>query len=82
MPRYFFHVKDSSEYIDSDGVELAGPEQAHVQAVVAAAEALKDLDGKFWDGQDWRMWVTDETGETLFALRFVAEKVGLQTLTA
>jgi hypothetical protein len=27
-------------------------------------------DQKFWDGEDWTMSVTDETGDELFSLRF------------
>jgi hypothetical protein len=73
MPRYFFHARDSSEFIDRDGVELPGPGEARVQAVVAAGEALKDLDGEFWDGTDWRMWVTDESGATGCKLTFSAQ---------
>jgi hypothetical protein len=48
------------------------PGEARVQAVVAAGEALEDLDGKFWDGTDWRMWVTDESGATVCKLTFSA----------
>jgi hypothetical protein len=70
MPRYFFHVRDSSEHIDEDGVELPSLDEARSQAVVAAGEALRDLDGKFWNGEDWRMWVNDETGATVCTLRF------------
>jgi hypothetical protein len=73
MPRYFFHVHDSTEVIDREGTILAGPEEARVQAVIAAAEALKDFATQFWNGAEWRMWVTDETGATVCALRFSAE---------
>ncbi len=73
MPRYFFHVRDSAEFIDDEGVELSSLNEVRSQAVVAAGEALKDLGGKFWNGEDWRMWVTDETGTTVCTLRFKAE---------
>ncbi len=73
MPRYYFHVKDSSEFIDREGVELPGLGEARAQAVIAAGEALKDLDGEFWKAAEWRMWVTDESGATVCALSFAAE---------
>ncbi len=73
MPRYFFHVRDSAEFIDEEGVELPSLDEVRGQTVVAAGEALKDLGGKFWNGEDWRMWVTDETGATACTLRFKAE---------
>lgn len=74
MPRYFFHVRDSGEFIDDVGIELAGPDEARAEAVRAAGEMLRDLGGRFWDGSEWRMWVTDEIGGTLCTLRFTANR--------
>jgi hypothetical protein len=34
MPRYFFHVIDGQEIIDTEGTELAGSEEARAEAVV------------------------------------------------
>ncbi len=68
MPRYFFHIHDGEERPDRDGVELTGPDQAREQAVVACGEALKDLDGEFWDSREWRMLVVDEKGATVCVL--------------
>ena len=45
MPRYFFHVDDGRDIPDQEGVELAGPDEARAQAVIACGEALKDLYG-------------------------------------
>jgi hypothetical protein len=73
VPRYFFNVQDSAEMIDRAGTELAGPEEARAQAVVAAGEMLKDYGAQFWNEAEWRMWVTDEAGATVCALRFAAE---------
>lgn len=73
MSRYFFHVSDGTEHIDREGVELSGPDQARIQAVVASGEMLKDLDGGFWKGEDWQMRVVDETGGAVCTLRFSAE---------
>ena len=68
MPRYFFHVHDGEDIPDHDGVELAGPEDARDKAVIACGEALKDLDGAFWESEEWRMRVTDESGATVCEL--------------
>jgi hypothetical protein len=73
MPRYFFHLLDGREVLDHEGTELSGVAEARVQAVVASGEVLRDSGAKFWDGQEWRMWVTDEVGATVCALRFTAE---------
>ena len=70
MPRYFFHVRDSIEFIDHDGTELAGLGGVRAQAVVAAGEVIKDSGDNFWRSEEWHMWVTDETGETVCKLSF------------
>jgi hypothetical protein len=56
-----------------EGVDLAGVDEARAQAVIASGEALRDYGAKFWDGTEWRMWVTDRAGATVCALRFSAE---------
>ena len=73
MPRYFFHVHDSVDMIDQDGTEFPNREEARAEAVVVAGEMLRDVGGKFWNSPDWRIWVTDEAGQTVCALNFSAE---------
>jgi hypothetical protein len=55
VPRYFFHVHDSVDLLDNDGTELAGPDEARVQAVVTAGELLRDVGGRFWNSPEWRL---------------------------
>ena len=43
-------------------------------AVVASGEMIRDHGEKFWRGRVWRMWVTDEAGETVCALKLSAER--------
>jgi hypothetical protein len=73
VPRYFFHVHDSVDLLDNEGTELTGPDEARVQAVITAAELLRDVGGRFWNSPEWRLWVIDEAGQTICALRFSAE---------
>lgn len=70
MPRYFFHVRDGAESLDHDGVEFSDLNEARGQAVVTAGEAIKDLGVEFWPSEAWQMWVTDETGATVYTLSF------------
>jgi hypothetical protein len=73
VPRYFFHVHDSVDMIDQDGTEFSNREEARAEAVVVAGEMLRDVGGRFWNSPDWRIWVTDEAGQTVCALNFSAE---------
>jgi hypothetical protein len=74
VPRYFFHVHDSVDIIDQEGTEFPSPEEARGEAVVTAGEILRDVGRKFWDRPEWRMWVTDEAGETVCAIKFSGEQ--------
>lgn len=69
MPRYFFHVQDGKDIPDEEGLDLSSPKEARNQAVIAAGEMLKDLDGEFWNSQEWTMKVTDPTGSTVCTLK-------------
>ena len=73
MPRYFFHFQDGKLMLDKEGVELSGLGEARVEAVAASGAMIKDHGTKFWNDAEWRMWVTDESGATVCALRFSAE---------
>ncbi len=69
MPRYFFNVEGSRfPEQDEDGIVLAGPAEARSALVTLAGELLKEADGGFWTGAEWRLRVTDEQGATVCAL--------------
>ena len=53
---------------------LAGPEEARAQAVRTAGEMLRDVGGRFWNSGEWRMWVVDENGDIICALKFSADR--------
>ncbi len=73
LPRYFFHIHDGRSIRDTDGIELAGVAEARHQAIATAGEMIR-LDGHtVWNGGEWRMDVTDETGSPVFTLRFAAD---------
>jgi hypothetical protein len=74
VPRYFFHVHDSVDIIDKEGTEFPSLEEARGEAVVTAGEILREVGRKFWKSPEWRMWVTDEAGETVCAIKFPGER--------
>lgn len=71
MPQYYFHVHDGREIPDEDGITLAGDEAARVQAIAAAADALRDLGERFWYHPEWRLHVIDQQGATVCDLRLI-----------
>ena len=77
MPRYFFHTHHGEDVIDHEGTVLAGPDEVRAEAITAAGELLRDKGRKFWDGDEWQMRVTDESGATVCRLTFSAEDCGL-----
>ncbi len=74
MPRYFFHVHDGSSTRDHEGTELPDIFAAQEEAILLSGELLREMGGKFWNGEEWSLEVTDEAGRILFTLRFTAEE--------
>jgi hypothetical protein len=72
LPRYFFHLRDGTEHIDRDGVELQ-EDRVRGAAVTAAGEAIKDLGEGFFEHPGWKFWVTDEAGKTVCTLRLTRD---------
>ena len=75
MPRYYFDIVDGSEFIDTEGTELADLAAARIEAVRLSAEVLKEMPERFWHSALWKMTVLDEDRVTLFVLKFQAESV-------
>jgi hypothetical protein len=74
MPRYFFHVHDGCSTRDNDGTELPDIFAAQEEAIRLSGELLSEIGGKFWNGAEWSLEVTDQTERVLFRLRFSADK--------
>jgi hypothetical protein len=73
MPRYFFNVHDGKDLPDNEGVELAGRNEAHRQAIITAGEMLRETGREFLAGDTWEMHVTDSSRATVCRLKFSAE---------
>lgn len=73
MPKYFFHVRDSSDLPDEIGTDLPSDDAAREQAIVASAEAIRDLGARFWNMGHWQMDVVDDTGRDVLVLYFRGE---------
>ncbi|MGL3108069.1 DUF6894 family protein [Bradyrhizobium sp. BR 1432] len=75
MPRYFFHISDSTS-LDDAGTELLDIAAAQTAALQTSGEIIKQGSMEtLWKGIPWEMKVTDgplPEGRTLFVLRFSA----------
>ena len=69
-PLYFFHIHHADQDLDEVGTELPDLAGARVAAHSLAHRLLLDDDEKFWRTTDWLLEVKDETGRTVFTLRF------------
>ena len=73
MRRFFFNIHDGKDLIDTEGTLLADLDQARVEAVKLAGRCIAEMGADFWSHEgDWVLDVSDETGVTLFALKFAA----------
>ena len=71
MARYHFNTLKGEVREDTVGVELPGLREARIEAVRFAAEVLKDNPMIVWDGEDFRIEVTDEQGLAQFTVIIV-----------
>lgn len=68
MPRYFFATADGTREPDDVGTELPNLATARVEAIKYAGEVLSDHPEIIWDGEDFRVEVSDEDGLMLFTV--------------
>lgn len=70
MPRFYFNIYDGVSLPDNTGTELAGWDEARIEAIRLAGEVLKDQAKQISLGEEWRLEVTDRSGLVLFRLDF------------
>jgi len=73
MPKYFFHIYHDGPEIDQEGEELPDRFAAWQEATLVADRILRDHNGKFQPGEEWRLEVTDESENRLYAIHINAE---------
>ena len=62
MSRYSFHRTDGGFDPDTEGTELPNLDAARIEALQFSAGTVKDHPDYVWDGKDFRIEMTDETG--------------------
>jgi hypothetical protein len=74
--RYFFEISQNGLRADrTDGLTFPDKVAAWEEASVSCCEIIREMKGKIEPGLDWRMEVTDESGQAIYRLRFTAEAV-------
>ena len=74
--RYYFNFKDGQTMLDDEGMELSDMDEVKTEAARSSGEMLREIHNpKFWAGEPWVLWVTDQPnggGNTLMTLTFNA----------
>jgi hypothetical protein len=74
MPRFHFKTRYGTEdREDPEGTELKDLKAAWSEATRATGEILKEIDGSLEPDREWRMDVSNDTGQELFSLRLIPE---------
>ena len=59
MPRFFFNQIDGDYKVDDEGLEVPSLDEARLEAVRYAGEVLSQRPRIIWQGDDFRIEVTD-----------------------
>lgn len=68
VPQFFFHTADGKRDRDKHGVDLPDAARARVEGIKYAGAVIADQPGLLWNGHDFRVEVTDESGALLFTI--------------
>lgn len=72
MTAYYFHLTNGDETRDGQGTELASLHDARCYAVQMIAEVLCNAPERYWQHEEYRVTVSDESGLTLFIVEMVS----------
>jgi len=68
MARYFFSSQNGACHDDDQGTELLNHGAARVRAIKYAGDVKSDEPQVLWDGNDFKVEVSDESGARLFTV--------------
>ncbi len=72
MAKFNFEVRTATHVMLSESMELAGAEEARVEAARRIGALLTSHALKIWSDEEWRMDVTNESGLILSVLQIAA----------
>ncbi|ONF49439.1 DUF6894 family protein [Methylobacterium radiotolerans] len=68
MTRFRFLMTEGDTDFETEPIDLASLDEAKAHAVELVAQHLRDANGSFWQGGDWRLDVMDDRGLILATL--------------
>ena len=68
MASFVFHMEGHADVPERVRMRLEDPVEARTHAVVAVGDLLRNAGAGFWNGPEWQIEVTDETGRTICTL--------------
>ncbi len=74
MALHYFNVYNGRDFLDNVGSDLPDLDAVRTEAVKTASELLRSDCRDLWSGSDWKMIVTDESGQQVLMLRFSANE--------
>ena len=78
MPNYYFNVRDGSDPVECDGIELPGPQVARAEAIRLAGAVIAEAGVRGDPRDEWSVEVTDVTGTALFRMNFFVQDLAVQ----
>ncbi len=72
MSRFHFHLTNTYDIPDTEGVELATLQDARCYAVKMMAEVLCTSPERYWEAEVYRVTAADDRGLTLFTVEIVS----------
>jgi len=72
MALYYFDIEDDGRDFDEEGKELASDHEARLYAVGFAGEYLQHNPRVVWDGNQFRVVLTDADRHTLLTISITA----------
>lgn len=73
MTRYFFNRVDGRRDVDAEGLDLPSLDHARHEAIVFAADTLKDDSLVLWAGGEVRIEVVDSEHSQVFTVVITAQ---------
>lgn len=74
MALHYFNVYNGRDFLDDVGSDLPDLDAVRTEAVKTAADLLRGECKDLWSGSDWKMIVTNESGQEVLMLRFSASE--------